>query len=126
MRVKEISYGLFEKIYEGFRIMGAKYETKLISKKIISTKEFINLNDIKKKMMYLKGRSFIIDNKSCSIFFENIIKSKFKIIQTNMTGYQNDNWETIYDPINKIKKSFSKESKKNEDKLLQGVCLIGD
>ena len=33
-RVKEISYGLFEKIYEGFRIMGAKYETKLISKKI--------------------------------------------------------------------------------------------
>ena len=34
MRVKEISYGLFEKIYEGFRIMGAKYETKLISKKI--------------------------------------------------------------------------------------------
>lgn len=53
-------------------------------------------------------------------------KSKFKIIQTNMTGYQNDNWETIYDPINKIKKSFSKVSKKNEDKLLQGVCLIGD
>ena len=34
MRVKEISYGLFEKIYEGFRIMGVKYETKLISKKI--------------------------------------------------------------------------------------------
>ena len=30
---KEISYGLFEKIYERFRIMGAKYETKLIIKK---------------------------------------------------------------------------------------------
>tara|TARA_Y100001936_G_C16080927_1_gene677743 strand:- start:26 stop:1501 length:1476 start_codon:yes stop_codon:yes gene_type:complete len=52
-------------------------------------------------------------------------KSKFKIVQTNMTGYQNDNWETIYDPINKIKKSFSKATKK-EDKLLQGVCLISD
>jgi len=52
-------------------------------------------------------------------------KSKFKVIQTNMVGYQNDNWETIYDPINNIKKSFSKSSKK-EDKLLQGVCLIGD
>ncbi len=52
-------------------------------------------------------------------------KSKFKVMQTNMTGYQNDNWETIYDPINNIKKSFSKSSKK-EDKLLQGVCLIGD
>ena len=52
-------------------------------------------------------------------------KSKFKVMQTNMVGYQNDNWETIYDPINNIKKSFSKSSKK-EDKLLQGVCLIGD
>ena len=52
-------------------------------------------------------------------------KSKFKVMQTNMTGYQNGNWETIYDPINNIKKSFSKSSKK-EDKLLQGVCLIGD
>lgn len=49
-------------------------------------------------------------------------KSKFKIIQTNMNGYQNDEWETIYDPVNKIKKAFSKT--KNEDKLLQGVCLI--
>ena len=33
-RIQEISTGLFEKIYDGFRIMGAKYETKLISKKI--------------------------------------------------------------------------------------------
>ena len=52
-------------------------------------------------------------------------KSKFKIVQTNMSGYQNNNWETIYDPVNNIKKAF-KSSKKNEDKLLQGVCLIGD
>ena len=49
-------------------------------------------------------------------------KSKFKVIQTNMNGYQNGDWETIYDPINKIKKAFGKT--KNEDKLLQGVCLI--
>ena len=53
-------------------------------------------------------------------------KSKFKIVQTNMSGYRDDNWETIYDPVNKIKKSFSKSLKKEEDKLLQGVCLIGD
>ena len=53
-------------------------------------------------------------------------KSKFKVIQTNMNGYINGNWETIYDPVNKIKNSFSKATKKNEDKLLQGVCLIGD
>ena len=49
-------------------------------------------------------------------------KSKLKVVQTNMNGYQNGDWETIYDPINKIKKAFSKT--KNEDKLLQGVCLI--
>ena len=42
-----------------------------------------------------------------------------------MSGYQNDNWDVIYDPVNNIKKAF-KSSKKNEDKLLQGVCLIGD
>ena len=53
-------------------------------------------------------------------------KSKFKLVQTNMIGYREGNWETIYDPVNKIKKSFSKASKKDEDKLLQGVCLIGD
>jgi len=53
-------------------------------------------------------------------------KSKFKVVQTNMSGYRDDNWETIYDPVNKIKKSFSKSLKKEEDKLLQGVCLIGD
>ena len=43
-----------------------------------------------------------------------------------MSGYREGNWEIIYDPVNKIKKSFSKASKKDEDKLLQGVCLIGD
>ena len=32
-------------------------------------------------------------------------KSKFKVVQTNMSGYRDDNWETIYDPVNKIKKS---------------------
>ena len=53
-------------------------------------------------------------------------KSKFKIEQTNMQGYQNGDWETIFDPVNKIKKAFSKSSKKNEDKLLQGMCLITD
>ena len=33
-RIQEISSGLYEKIYDGFRYMGAKYETKLVSKKV--------------------------------------------------------------------------------------------
>ena len=32
----------------------------------------------KKMNLNLKGKKFIIDNKSCSIYFEDIIKSKFE------------------------------------------------
>jgi len=53
-------------------------------------------------------------------------KSKFKVIQTDMQGYRDGNWETIYDPVNKIKKAFSKPGKTEEKELLTGVCLIVD
>ena len=52
-------------------------------------------------------------------------KSKFRIEETDMEGYKNNKWEVVYDPVNKIKKAF-KSKEKNEDKLLQGVCLISD
>ena len=53
-------------------------------------------------------------------------KSKFKIEYTNMEGYKNNDWEVIYDPVNKIKKAFKSKFSKSEkkDDLLQGVCLI--
>jgi Xaa-Pro aminopeptidase len=35
----------------------------------------------------LNGKNFIIDNKSCSIFYENIIKSKFKIVKREDPTY---------------------------------------
>ena len=41
-----------------------------------------------------------------------------------MEGYEKDDWDVIYDPVNKIKKAFEKKVKKDE--LLQGVCLITD
>ena len=50
-------------------------------------------------------------------------KQKFKIIQTDMKGYRQNKWITIFDPENKIKKAL-KNSKKNKDPLLQGVCLV--
>ena len=53
-------------------------------------------------------------------------KQKFKIKQTNMEGYKNNEWEVIYDPINKIKKSFKKDKNEKKDELLKGVCLISD
>ncbi len=40
----------------------------------------MNINKLPNEIIKLKGKNFIIDEKSCSIFFENLIKSKFKIV----------------------------------------------
>ena len=48
---------------------------KIINQKIINPNQIIDLNEILK----LKGDNFIIDENTCSIYFENLIKSKFKI-----------------------------------------------
>ena len=53
---------------------------KLLKSKIIKKEEFLDINDLPKKILKLKGKNFILDDKSCSIFYENLIKSKFKII----------------------------------------------
>ena len=52
---------------------------KLISKKILKSNQIIDIKEISK----LKGNSFIIDENTCSIYFENLIKSKFKIKKKN-------------------------------------------
>ena len=68
-------------------ISNFKKTKKLIKKKIINSDELIEINDFSKKIFKLKGNKFIIDNKSCSIFYENIIKSKFKIIKREDPTY---------------------------------------
>jgi len=60
-------------------ITESKKAKKLIQQKIINKNQLIDINDLHKKKLLKNGNSFIVDNKSCSIFFENIIKSKFKI-----------------------------------------------
>tara|TARA_Y100000590_G_scaffold53951_1_gene56311 strand:+ start:35 stop:1732 length:1698 start_codon:yes stop_codon:yes gene_type:complete len=57
-------------------------EKKLSKKQIINPKKFENL--IKK----INGKKFIIDSLSCSVFNENIIKSKFKIAGKNDPCYK--------------------------------------
>ena len=64
-----------------FLISKIKKVQKLIKEKIIKNNELIETINFSKKIFQLKGKSFILDNKSCSIHFENIIKSKFKIIK---------------------------------------------
>jgi Xaa-Pro aminopeptidase len=54
---------------------------KLIKEKIINKNQLFDTNDLPKKILALSGKNFIVDNKSCSVFYENIIKSKFKIIK---------------------------------------------
>ena len=60
---------------------------KLIKDKIIKKNQFVLTSDLPKEILALDGKNFIIDNKSCSIFYENIIKSKFKIIKKEDPTY---------------------------------------
>ena len=60
---------------------------KLIKEKIINKNQLITTNDLPEKILTLSGKNFIIDNKSCSVFYENIIKSKFKIIKREDPTY---------------------------------------
>ena len=62
-----------------FFISESKKVKKIIKEKIIKIDQLIDINDFSKKILKLKGTNFIIDDKSCSIYFEDIIKSKFKI-----------------------------------------------
>ena len=81
-------------------------EKKINKNQVIDNKNFSNL------INKLNGKSFIIDNKSCSIFYENIIKSKFKILDKD-------------DPIYKLKsiKNFQEIKHTIEAHKKDGLAL---
>ena len=60
---------------------------KLIKEKIINKNQLVITSNLPKKILALSGKNFIIDNKSCSVFYHNIIKSKFKIIKREDPTY---------------------------------------
>ena len=62
----------------------------IVNEKKINKKQVIDFQEFRELISQLKGSNFIIDNQSCSIFAEKIIKSKFKIL-------------TKEDPIYKLK-----------------------
>ena len=70
-----------------FLITKIKKTKKLIKEKIIKKNQLIDINNFSKDILRLKGNKFIIDNKSCSIYYEDIIKSKFKIIKKEDPTY---------------------------------------
>ena len=95
-----------------YLICGINKSKNLIKKKIIKSNELISIKNFSKKIFQLKGDSFIIDNKSCSIYFENIIKSKFKINKRE-------------DPIYLLKSIKNKIEIKNmiDAHIIDGVAL---
>ncbi len=62
-----------------YLICKTKKAQNIIKNKVIKSTEVIELNDFQNKILKLEGKKFIIDDKSCSVYFEDIIKSKFKI-----------------------------------------------
>ena len=60
----------------------------IIKEKKINKNQVIDVEDLPNLINKLKGKSFIIDNKSCSIFYEDMIKSKFKIIDKDDPIYK--------------------------------------
>ena len=61
---------------------------KIIKEKKINKDQVINIKEISKLINRLKGISFITDSKTCSIFYENMIKSKFKILEKEDPTYK--------------------------------------
>ena len=53
--------------------------TKIIKEKKIKESQIIDFTKFENLIQNLKGSTFAIDNQSCSVFAENIIKSKFTI-----------------------------------------------
>ena len=60
----------------------------IIKEKKIKIENIIDIKDFPNLIKKLNGKKFIIDNKSCSIFYENIIKVKFKILNKNDPIYR--------------------------------------
>jgi len=70
-----------------FLLSNLKKCKKLLKKKIILPNQFIDIKNFEEKILSLKGKKFIIDENSCSIFFERIIKSRFQIVGRNDPTY---------------------------------------
>ena len=60
---------------------------KLIQNKNIKLNQLIETDKLPNEIFKLKGKKFIIDDNSCSIFYENLINSKFKIISRKDPTY---------------------------------------
>lgn len=73
-----------KKIY----LISEKYKNKnLLKEKKIKKKQIINPKNFQDLINNLKHNKFIIDKKTCSIFYEQIINSKFQIVDNEDPTY---------------------------------------
>ena len=86
--------------------------SKLISEKKLKSEQIIEPKDFNEFILNLKGKKIIIDRNTCSIFFENLIKKKFKILKKE-------------DPIYLLKSLKNKTEIKNmlKSHISDGVAL---
>ncbi len=86
--------------------------SKLINEKKIKSDQVIEPKNFNKFISNLKGKKIIIDKNTCSIFFENILKKKFKVL-------------SVEDPIYSLKSLKNKTEIKNmlNAHIFDGVAL---
>lgn len=86
--------------------------SKLIYEKKIKSDQVIEPKNFNKFISNLRGKKIIVDKNTCSIFFENILKKKFKIL-------------SIVDPIYSLKSLKNKTEIKNmlNAHIFDGVAL---
>mgnify|MGYP001439116247 CR=1 FL=1 len=72
---------LIEKSKKFYFFCRKKKFLNLIKEKKVKTNQVLDPSKFKELINNLRNRKIIIDNKTCSIFFEDILKSKFRIIK---------------------------------------------
>ena len=71
-----------------FYLITDHYKTKiLIKKKKINPNHVIRPKNFQNLILNLKNKKFIIDKKTCSLFYEQLIKSKFEIVDDEDPTY---------------------------------------
>ena len=81
---------------------------KIIKEKKINKNQLIDVRDLPSLINKLKGESFIVDSKSCSIFYEDMIKSKFKVLDIDDPIYKLKSIKNSYE-INHTIKTHKKD-----------------
>ena len=103
---------LIDKKNNLYLICEKKKAKKIIVEKKISEKQVIEFGNFEKLIKDLKGNKMIIDYKTCSLFFETVLRKKFKILKKE-------------DPIYFLKSIKSNEEIKNmvSSHIIDGAAL---